>query len=132
MRTIALSMTVALLVAVGCEGTTVTNQGGDKKLTLMPPSNQTLYQGGTDPIKISIRRDKFTDAVTVTFDQLPSGVDVAENNLKIPSDGSAANFTLRAAADAKLVENHPARVTVTGPDGMTASENFKLSVRGRK
>lgn len=115
---------------VGCEKATVEGPGG-KKLSVTKPSDQSVKQGDTDSVKVSISRTNFRDAVTVRFDNLPQGVEIQDKDKKIPAEETSATFTLKAAPDAKIVENHEAKVTVTGPDGMSASEPFKVTVKGK-
>jgi hypothetical protein len=119
-----------LVGAVGCEKTTVEGTGG-KKLTLTKPSDETIKQGDTASVKVHISREKFRDAVSVRFEDLPAGVEVQDKDGKIGTEDSSATFTLKAAGDAKLVENHQAKVTVTGPDGIKATEPFKITVKSK-
>jgi hypothetical protein len=119
-----------MVVAVGCEKTTVEGPG-NKKLTLTKPSDQSIKQGDTDSVKVNISREKFRDAVTVRFDSLPTGIEVQDREKKIGAEETSATFTLKAAPDAKLVENQEAKVTVEGPDGMKATETFKITVKAK-
>lgn len=132
MKSIVYGFAVACLVfgVAGCEKTSVEGPG-NKKLTLTKPSNQTIKQGDTDSIKLNISREKFRDAVSVHFDNLPAGVEIQDKDKKIGAEDSSATFTLKAAPDAKLVENQEARVTVEGPDGMKATETFKITVKSK-
>ena len=121
---------IALLVAVfGCEQTTVEGTGG-RKLTLSQPSSQTLKRGETNTISISITRASFSNPVEVKFSNLPKGVSVVEDK-KIGTDQNSGTYTLHAAPDADLVANHVAKVTVEGPDGMTATETFQITVKDK-
>lgn len=127
-----LTLVPAFLLAavIGCQKTTVEGTDG-KKLTLTKPSDQTLRQNGTNEIRIAIKRENFRDAVTVRFDNLPEGVQVLDTDKKIGPSDTTANFTLKADDKARLVDNHEVKVTAEGPDGMKATETFKLAVKER-
>jgi hypothetical protein len=132
MKKLVFGFAVACLMlgVAGCERVTVEGPG-NKKLTLTKPSDQTIKQGETDSIKVNISREKFRDAVAVRFDSLPAGVEIQDKDKKIGAEDSSATFTIKAAPDAKLVENQEAKVTVEGPDGMKATETFKITVKAR-
>lgn len=121
---------IALLVAaIGCEKTAVEGPSG-KKLTLTQPSNQTMKRGETNQISISISRSNFSEAVGVKFSDLPKGTTIVEDK-KIASDKNSETYTLHSAPDADLVANSVCKVTVAGPDGMTATETFKITVNDK-
>jgi hypothetical protein len=125
-------LAVALCGLIGCEKTTVKGEG-DKKLTLTKPMDTSITQGGVDPVKVSISRDKFNDAVEVKITDLPAGVHVQDaSTKKIGQDESTTTFNLKADDDAKLVENQVVSVTATGPDKMAATEKFKITVKAKK
>ncbi len=115
-----------VLVALGCEQTSVEGPTG-KKLTLLQPTSQSLKRGETNTISITVTRSNFADAVSVKFSDLPKGTTVVESK-KIDADKNIGTYTLHSAPDADLVANHVAKVTVEGPDGMTATETFKITV----
>ena len=119
-----------LFGVIGCEKATVEGTGG-KKLSLTKPSNQTIKQGDTDSVKVHISRDKFRDAVNVRFENLPTGVEVQDKDKKIAAGEDSATFTLKAAGDASLVENHEAKVTIEGPEGIKVTEPFKITVKAK-
>jgi hypothetical protein len=118
-----------LLVAVGCEKTSVEGPTG-KKLTLLQPTSQTMKRGATNTIDIAVTRSNFSDSVGVKFTDLPKGTTVVEDK-KIDSDKNIGTYTLHSAPDAALVANHVAKVTVEGPGGMTATETFKITVNDK-
>src|SRR5262245_45024849 len=128
--TVALVPAFLLAALVGCESRTVEGPGG-KKLTLSKPADQTLRQGGTNDVRISITRDNFRDAVTVRFENLPEGVQVMDRDKKIAAEDKSGTFTLKADDTAPPVENHEVKVTAEGPDGMKVTEPFKLTVKPR-
>jgi hypothetical protein len=119
-----------LAVMSGCAKTTVEGSNG-KKLTLVQPANQTVARGSSTEITVKIAREKFTDPVSVSFDKLPLGVEVTDSDKKIAADATTAEFTLKAGDKADLVSNQEVKVTVSGPDGMKASEPFKLTVKDK-
>jgi hypothetical protein len=116
-----------LMAMSACEKSTVGARG--KKLTLVKPADQTITRGETDNVKISIGRDAFRDAVEIKFEDLPTGVHVQDQNMKIAPEESSGTFTLRADPNAQVVKDHPVRVTVTGPEGLSTSETFKITVK---
>jgi len=124
--------TVALAVIVwgGCKQTSVEGPSG-KKLTLTKPADQTLKRGEPNQVKVSINRDNFRDAVTVSFEDLPQGVQVQDKDKKIAPEETSAVFTFQADPKADLVANHNVKVTATGPDGMKVTEMFKLTVKDK-
>jgi hypothetical protein len=128
MKKLVCFVAVVALTVGGCAKTTVTGPGG-KKLTLTRPTDQTIRQGETDEVKIMINRDNFRDAVTVKFENLPKGVQVADADKKIGAEDSSATFTLKADDTAEAVDKHKVNVVVEGPDGMKATESFNLTVR---
>jgi hypothetical protein len=120
-----------LVFIVGCPNpvSTSVNARGDKKLTLTRPSNVSVARNGNVEVTVKIARDGFRDPVAVTFSELPKGVEWKDKDNKIAAEGTSGTFTLHAREDAPLVGNHDVRVTVTGPDGLTQSDNFKLTVK---
>lgn len=124
-KMIACSCVLAFSLA-GCERTTVEGPA-NKKLTLTKPASVTIRQGETEKINIGIDRDNFTGAVSLKFERMPAGVDVADATREISGDD--ATFVLTADQDASLVENHSATVTAEGPDGMKVTEAFTITVK---
>lgn len=127
-RVFASMMVCVGLLSAGCEKTTVQGPAG-KSLTLVKPINSTIKQGDNEKVSILVKRSNFSDPVTVTFNNLPSGVSVAGGDNKM--EGSERTFVLSATDSAALVENHTASVTVTGPDGMSATEQFSITIRSK-
>ena len=103
------------------------NQG--TVLGLSDPFDQTITQGESNDISISIDRKGFADAVTVDFSNLPSGVRV-EGGTSIPAGESKHTFKLIAAPDARPVEKHLVTVTARGK-GATPTQTFELTVKPR-
>lgn len=131
MKTLTSAMALLFLaVGIGCEKTTAESAGG-KRLTLFHPASQVLKQGEISEIQVQVRRENFDGEVRVAFDNLPSGVSVLGLG-PIPRDKDRADYTLHAAPDAGIVANHQARVVVQGPDGVTATAEFGISVEARR
>jgi hypothetical protein len=121
----------ALLVFIGgCQKTTVEGPSG-KKLTLVKPADQTVKRGETNEVLVVVTRDNFRDPVEVKFENLPAGVQVLDAANKIATEDKTAKYTLKAEPNAALVDNHEVKVTVIGPDGMKATESFRLSVKDK-
>ena len=99
-----------------------------KKLTLKAPANTCVKQGETATINVDITRDKFNDPVELKFAGLPEGVSIMENDLTVSKDATSAKLTLKAAADAKVVDDHNVTVTATG-GGMRQEATFKVTVK---
>jgi hypothetical protein len=127
MRSILLgSITVWSLLALGgCEKTTVEGTAG-RKLSVTKPSAVTVERGATAEVTVSIGRENLTEPVIARFDNLPEGVKVVDDGRKI--EGSKATFVLEANQDAALVSKHQVKVTVEGPDGLSAAESFAVTI----
>jgi hypothetical protein len=126
----AIPAVLLLGLIAGCpEQTTSVSKNADKKLTLTQPSDYTVVRGGNADVVVKIARTGFRDAVTVTFDNLPAGVEPKDKDNKIATEATSGTFALHANADAPLVTNKEVRVTVAGPDGMRATDTFKLTVK---
>jgi hypothetical protein len=100
----------------------------EKKLTVKAPADTSVTQGETATINVDITREKFTDSVDLKFAGLPDGVTVLEKDLTIAKDASSAKVTLKAAADAKPVDDQKVTVTASG-GGMTPDATFKVTVK---
>ena len=118
------------LSAIACDKSVTASSSG-RKLELTKPSNQSLRRGETEEVAVVIGREKFTGPVKVTFQRLPRGVTVVEAK-DIAADQTRAVYTLHAATDADLVENNESSVTVEGPEALTATQTFLISVKDKK
>jgi uncharacterized membrane protein len=135
MKWLACAVTGVLMVAllggsVGCTtkpGTSSSGEGG-KKLTLKGLADVSIKEGETATISVDITRDKFTDPVELKFAGLPEGVSIVEKDLTLAKDVSTLKLTLKAAADAKAVDDHKVTVSASG-GGMTPEATFKVSVK---
>lgn len=113
-------------IGTGCEKTTVEGPAG-KKLTLIKPANQTLARGASEKVTVRITRSNFEDPVDIQFKDLPAGVTLVDGSTKI--EKNERTFVLSASPNADLVGNHVALVTATGPDGLSATEQFNITVK---
>jgi hypothetical protein len=106
---------------------TVEGPGG-QKMTVTAPANTSIKEGETTSITVAVAREKFNDPVELKFSNLPAGVSIMENDLTIGKDNKEAKLTLKAAPDAKLVDDQP--VTVTASSGTLKQDvTFKLTVK---
>ena len=124
------SLLAAVFLVAGCtnRGPGTPDGDGAKKLTLKAPADASLTQGETATINVVIAREKFNEPVTLKFTGLPEGVTIVENDPTIAKDATSAKLTLRAAADAKVMDSHA--ITITGAGGgMTQEATFKVSVK---
>src|SRR5258708_83813 len=110
-------LTIVLLVgATGCPREKKTAEGeGGKKLSGKAPANTSIKPGETASINIDVTREKVNDPVELKITGLPEGVTVTENDLTISKDANTAKLTLKAAPDAKPVDDR--QVTVTASSG---------------
>jgi uncharacterized membrane protein len=117
-----------LVYGTGCTRETKTTEGeGGKKLTLKGPSSTTIKAGETATINIGISREKFNEPVALTFNGLPDGVSIMESDRSISKDATSTKLTLKAANDAKPMDDHKVTVTATGGN-LSESVDFKLTV----
>lgn len=112
----------------GCKKTTVVGPN-QTKLTLVKPLDTTVKRGGTTKVPIVIERENVSGPVTVEFKKLPDGVSVVDNSSKL--DGNERTFVLQARDSADLVSNFASEVTLRGPNGMTATEVFRITVKDK-
>ena len=136
------NMTVALMallvvgsvVAGGCGKVSSTVSGSSgRKLTILAPADQTVKQGDTNKVGLAIVRQNFNDAVEVEVSDLPSGVTVAGGSKLTIAAGSLStdSMTLIADKDAAVITDHRVSVTAKGPDGISVTEFFKLTVKAK-
>ncbi|HYC78135.1 MAG TPA: hypothetical protein VEI02_10960 [Planctomycetota bacterium] len=129
------AITVAAALAftglAACGKTTVEGPAG-QKLTIVKPADQTVKQGETNKVTITVNRTGFDAPVQIEVRDLPSGVSVAGGNtLTIPTDDNLVTVTLVAAADAPPTGDVRASVTARGLNGMAATEFFNVRVAAR-
>jgi len=76
-----------------------------------------IAPGGTGEVKVTVKREKFDDAVTVEFSDLPPGVTVDGGAKQTLEKGvNDKTITLKAADDTKEAENHKAKVTASAKE----------------
>jgi hypothetical protein len=125
-RTSVVAAALLSLLAVGCNKQAEAGGRQGTMLALNDPSDQTITQGASNPISISVDRHGFADAVQVSFSNLPTGVRVQES--AIPAGDSKRDFVLVAAPDAQIVNNHIVTVTARG-SGAAPTQTFELTVK---
>lgn len=98
------------------------------RLSLTQPSNQTVTQGESNKILISVDRTGFAGPVSIALTNLPRGI-TAEGDT-IPSGETSRNVVLVAAPTAEVVDNRIVTVTVKGAD-ISLTQTFELTVKAR-
>lgn len=136
-------LSIALALPIGCStsgsGTTAPSNNPEKptatrKLTVKAPREKTIKQNGTVDADISVSRDNFTGPVEIEFHKLPAGVTVVTQDLTIPEGKDSVKVTLRAAADAKILESQMVEVTAKAKGQKDLKEDkvdFKLDVKAK-
>jgi hypothetical protein len=127
-RSLLVVSAFALCALAGCgEQASVAGESG-ARLTLEKPASVTLRRGGMTKAEVRIGRRDLAGEVAVRFSNLPKGVDVVDADSRIVGDHGS--YTLRASADADLVEKHAAEVTVTGgPGNISVTQSIDIDVR---
>lgn len=120
---------VLLTTLAGCTKESAASGTGGTRLALSKPSNQTLTQGESNKVAVSVDRTGFAEQVRVSFSNLPSGVSVADTT--IPPGDSSKDFVLVAAADAEVVDKRIVTVRAEGA-GIDASQTFELTVKSKR
>jgi hypothetical protein len=99
----------------------------DRSLTVSRPHDVTLQRGKANSMRVRFDRHNFDGPVTISVANLPAGVEAVD--VPRQSQGDDDTIVLQASDRADLVENHQARISLTGPDGMQATETFEVSVK---
>jgi hypothetical protein len=137
---LTMAAVAALALVVGCNKTTtvVSDKGGKpdtagnttRTLTVTEDQSVSITKGQTAQVKVSIKRENFTDPVTVKLENLPTGVKVVdEAALKIPSDKTDTSITLKAEDNAAVVSDQKAMMVVTGPGDLKSTGSLKVTVK---
>jgi len=131
---------VAACLAAGCENKTTTTgsvpgagtsgTAAVKKLTVKRPTGQSIKQGDSDQVSISINRDNFNDPVTIRLENLPKGVVCVESQVVVPAGEKSIKLTLKAAPDAEVGE-HDVKIAATAPGIDENVQTFKLDVKDK-
>lgn len=125
---VAASLFVLLGATASCTKEASASGPAGTKLDLSKPSDQTITQGESDNVAISIDRTGFADPVQVSFSNLPAGVTVDGNS--IPSADEKKDFVLVAAPTATVVNKQIVTVTAKG-SGLTTTQTFELTVKAK-
>ena len=128
LRRCCFALLVVSIGLSGCKKTTVVGPN-QTKLSLVKPLDTTVKRGGTAKVPIVIERENVSGPVTVEFKKLPGGVSIVDNSTKL--DGNERTFVLQAKDSADLVSNFASEVTLRGPNGMTATEVFRITVKDK-
>ena len=105
---------------------TTTTEEKTAKLTVKAP-DESITQGGTATVKVSITREHLSAPVEIKLTELPDGVKV-EGTPSIAKDATSADLTLKADAAAKEAKDHAVKVWASS--GSTkADSSFKLTVK---
>jgi hypothetical protein len=119
---------LSLFAVTGCSKKAEAAGRDGTKLSLSDPADQTITQGTTDKVSISIDRAGFAEPVQITFSNLPAGVRVDEST--IPAGDSKRDFVLIAAPDAQVVNKQLVTVNARA-QGANASQTFELTVKAK-
>lgn len=126
-----LAACAVLALVSGCNTGKGTDKAGTKTLKVTTASSQSITQGKTDDVDVSVSRSSgFDEPVTVTFENLPTGVTVQNSDKVISKAESKATYTLKAADDAKPVTDHEVKVQGKSAD-VTTDTSFKLTVKAK-
>lgn len=133
----------SLVVLVGCnkEGSSTAapkpghNPDAVRKLTVKSPGDQSVTRDQTDEMTVSVDRDNFAGPVQIEVKNLPPGVSLVTTDMTIPAGKDSLTVTVKAAADAPVVEDHKAQVTARAEDQKDMKEaavDFTIDVKARK
>ena len=128
LRTSVVATALLSLIATACSKQTEAAGPGGLRLGLTDPADQTITQGESNEISISVDRQGFAEPVQITFSNLPRGVRVDEGT--IPAGDNNRDFVLIAAPDAQVVEKQLVTVTAKG-GGAAPTQTFELTVKAK-
>ena len=98
------------------------------RLALYEPADQSMAQGESNKVSISVDRRGFADAVSITFLNLPDGVRVTGDSIR--AGESSTEFVLVASPTAHVVDQQIVTVKAQGSD-ITTSQTFELTVKAK-
>lgn len=125
---VAASLFALLGATASCSKEASASGPAGTKLDLSKPFDQTITQGGSNKVAISIDRTGFADPVQVSFSNLPVGVTV--DGTSIPSADEKKDFTLIAEPTAPVVSKQIVTVTAKGA-GLSTTQTFELTVKAK-
>jgi len=132
MKHVSLAVAASLFALLGttmsCSKEAAASGPANTRLALSKPSDQTMSQGESNKVLVSVDRTGFAEPVTVSFSNLPQGVSVDGNS--IPSGDSKKDFVLVASPTASVVERQIVTVTAKGA-GISTSQTFELTVKAK-
>lgn len=100
-----------------------------ESLRLLAPGDQAFRRGETRTVRIAVDRNDVDGPLELRITGLPKGVEIVEEDVRIPADREFADVTFHTERDADLVSGHAVRVTANAPDGKGVSAHFRVSVR---
>lgn len=123
---------ITALTSCDAASSTVSGPSG-RKLSLVKPADQSVRQGDAEKFAVVIVRQKFDEAVELVVADLPKGVSIAGGKSLIIPAGAVKldSMTLVADADAAVVKDHRVSLTAKGPDGISVTEFFTVTVKVR-
>jgi hypothetical protein len=102
---------------------------GTTQFELRAPANQTITQGTTNQVRVSVDRLEYSGEISVSLDNLPSGISIL-NAGPIPVGRDYVDLTLEAKPDAPVLDNKVCTVRAKG-GGAETTQQFKVSVRAK-
>jgi hypothetical protein len=126
---LVLSLLTVLGATTSCSKESNAAGTGGTRLAMSMPIAQSVAQGESTKVTVSVERTGFADAVQVTFSNLPEGVRVEGDT--IPAGESKKDFVLVAAPTAGIVAKQLVLVTAKGA-GIPTTQTFELTVMAKK
>jgi hypothetical protein len=127
--TLAVAFVTLLGATMSC-GTQKSAASGPSgtRLALSEPADQSMAQGESNKVAITVDRHGFADEVSITFSNLPDGVRVTGDTIK--AGDSTRDFVLIASPTARVVDKQIVTVKAQGSN-ITTSQTFELTVRAK-
>lgn len=125
-----LTLAFATVAAIGtsCSTQSAASGASGTRLALSEPADQSLEQGESGRVAITVERTGFADAVRVSFSNLPAGVRVEGDSIQ--AGDTARDFVLIASPTAGVVDRQIVTVQAHGSN-ISTSQTFELTVRAR-
>lgn len=135
MKTLATTLALAAVLAVGCNQETEKAKSPDSKTAPaeentfkleLPMTAPNIAQGGDEKVSVSVDRgENMKGAVTLSMDP-PEGITIEPENPEIPADKDEVEFTVKVGADVAEGEKS---IPVKGEaEGKETSGSFKIEV----
>jgi len=128
MKLISSLSLVCVLALAGCESTNARAPGGKELTVTTAPSLILTRGGGPQEQQFAVNRIGFSNPVTLTITELPSGVTATPSKTTVEAGTTMVSFS--AAPNAPLVANHKAKVVGSaGPGQVEVVHFFSISVK---